>query len=330
MEITDDDQAPVHSPLNQSITRDGKTVRIEIYEDGEGGWLLEVVDDYWNSTLWEDSFATDREALDEVLKTIEEEGIDALIGPPSERSETAGLNQALFDDELDELDDFLADESMEEMSMDVATLEGFLTAIAIGPRLVMPSQWLPWVWDMANGEAEATFENSDQASRMLSLIMRYYNGIIKTSTSDPASFHPIFWRGDQWGAAEWCEGFLLGFQFNDDAWSRLAASHPTWFAPFIRLGTDDGLEITKSKGDAQKWMNEIAASLAHMRAYWNGTRESRPVGTINDDFHFGGQNDVEQVIRKGPKINRNDPCPCGSGKKFKKCCGAVDTSPTLH
>lgn len=27
------------------------------------------------------------------------------------------------------------------------------------------------------------------------------------------------------------------------------------------------------------------------------------------------------------KINRNDPCPCGSGKKFKKCCGAEKSSP---
>ena len=29
-----------------------------------------------------------------------------------------------------------------------------------------------------------------------------------------------------------------------------------------------------------------------------------------------------QSIRQGPKIGRNDPCPCGSGKKYKKCCGA--------
>lgn len=27
-----------------------------------------------------------------------------------------------------------------------------------------------------------------------------------------------------------------------------------------------------------------------------------------------------QAIRNGPKIGRNDPCPCGSGKKYKKCC----------
>ena len=29
-----------------------------------------------------------------------------------------------------------------------------------------------------------------------------------------------------------------------------------------------------------------------------------------------------QAVRQGPKIGRNDPCPCGSGKKYKKCCGA--------
>ena len=28
------------------------------------------------------------------------------------------------------------------------------------------------------------------------------------------------------------------------------------------------------------------------------------------------------LVRQGPKVGRNDPCPCGSGKKHKKCCGA--------
>jgi uncharacterized protein YecA (UPF0149 family) len=31
---------------------------------------------------------------------------------------------------------------------------------------------------------------------------------------------------------------------------------------------------------------------------------------------------VQQVVRAGAKIGRNDPCTCGSGKKYKKCCGA--------
>jgi uncharacterized protein len=85
--MTEDEQAPNQSPLAQSVTRDGKTVQVDIYEDGEGGWLLEVVDEFWNSTVWDDSFASDREALAEALKTIEEEGIESLIGaPPGARS----------------------------------------------------------------------------------------------------------------------------------------------------------------------------------------------------------------------------------------------------
>jgi preprotein translocase subunit SecA len=31
--------------------------------------------------------------------------------------------------------------------------------------------------------------------------------------------------------------------------------------------------------------------------------------------------DEGTVVREGPKVGRNDPCPCGSGKKYKKCCG---------
>jgi hypothetical protein len=73
------------SPLCQPVTRDGKTVQVDIYHDGDGGWLLEVVDEYNNSTVWDDAFETDQNALDEALSTIENEGIDALIG-----SETGG------------------------------------------------------------------------------------------------------------------------------------------------------------------------------------------------------------------------------------------------
>jgi preprotein translocase subunit SecA len=35
-----------------------------------------------------------------------------------------------------------------------------------------------------------------------------------------------------------------------------------------------------------------------------------------------GDMQVQQVVRSGAKVGRNDPCPCGSGKKYKKCCGA--------
>ncbi|MBI9085109.1 MAG: YchJ family protein [Desulfobacterales bacterium] len=37
-------------------------------------------------------------------------------------------------------------------------------------------------------------------------------------------------------------------------------------------------------------------------------------------FYDGKAPQIEQVVRSAPKVGRNDPCPCGSGKKYKKCC----------
>ncbi|HAH44109.1 MAG TPA: hypothetical protein DCM07_04505, partial [Planctomycetaceae bacterium] len=33
------------------------------------------------------------------------------------------------------------------------------------------------------------------------------------------------------------------------------------------------------------------------------------------------QQAIDPIVNQQPKVGRNDPCPCGSGKKFKKCCG---------
>ncbi|HEX6804518.1 MAG TPA: preprotein translocase subunit SecA [Terriglobales bacterium] len=72
----------------------------------------------------------------------------------------------------------------------------------------------------------------------------------------------------------------------------------------------------------------------------NGHRPPRQVATSVDDLEeafqrkkrreleqarmagAGDRQPVQQVVRSGAKIGRNDPCPCGSGKKYKKCCGA--------
>jgi preprotein translocase subunit SecA len=72
----------------------------------------------------------------------------------------------------------------------------------------------------------------------------------------------------------------------------------------------------------------------------NGSRPSRPVATSMDDLEeafqrrkrreleqarmagSGDHQPVHQVVRSGAKVGRNDPCPCGSGNKYKKCCGA--------
>ena len=79
--MIEEDFDVVLSPLSCSVTRDGQTVQVDIYEDGDGGWILEVVDRFNNSTVWDDPFVTDQEALDEAMAAIEEEGIYSFIGP---------------------------------------------------------------------------------------------------------------------------------------------------------------------------------------------------------------------------------------------------------
>jgi preprotein translocase subunit SecA len=72
----------------------------------------------------------------------------------------------------------------------------------------------------------------------------------------------------------------------------------------------------------------------------NGHRPPRNVSTSMDDLEeafqrrkrreleqarmagAGDRDPVQQVVRGSAKVGRNDPCPCGSGKKYKKCCGA--------
>ena len=73
----------VFSPLCQTVTVNGHTVRFEIYRGPDTDWSLEAVDSSNNSTVWEDLFTTDQAALDEGLRTIRDEGIESLVGAPS-------------------------------------------------------------------------------------------------------------------------------------------------------------------------------------------------------------------------------------------------------
>ncbi|MDQ6987417.1 MAG: UPF0149 family protein [Mariprofundaceae bacterium] len=234
---------------------------------------------------------------------------------------------------LQKLDEFLNSENVPSTTMDIATLEGFLTAIVIGPQIVVPSEWLPWVWDFEDGEAEVEFASVEQAEWVINSIMGMMNSIADTFAEDPESFEPLFWRSPEWGASEWCEGFLLATkQLNSDAWSSLWALDafkdvdikvPRLITPFIRLGDDTGIEITSKEGDGRKWMEAVQPALVEIHTFWQERRKP----ALEQMADFGAQLAGRTIRRDAPKIGRNDPCPCGSGRKYKKCCGA---SPTIH
>ena len=84
--------------------------------------------------------------------------------------------------------------------------------------------------------------------------------------------------------------------------------------PFLRLGDVAGMEITDQEDDAERWVNAIVPALVGIHAYWAKQRGTRAGELAN-----------APVRRASPKVGRNDPCPCGSGRKFKHCCGGPQT-----
>ena len=237
------------------------------------------------------------------------------------------MNDKLTDDELSNLQNFLDTPGLGDTSMDVAIMEGYFAALAAGPHAVLPSQWLPWVWDMDAGAVQPPFADVGEANAWMQVIFRQYNGVVRDLMETPAAFRPIYERDPRWSALAWCQGFLFGVELGEDDWAPLLESQPTWMTPFTRLGTDDGLALTEKHGDAEVWLEQILPSLLKIHEYGRKQREAVSGGTVQDTFPFGTRMPGSPT-RTAPKVGRNDPCPCGSGMKFKKCCAI--TSPALY
>ena len=70
------------SEKSQTVSSGGKNLSVEIYRiKGTQGWSLEVVDEFNNSTVWDDLFETDSEAIAEAKKAILEDRAGAFVGP---------------------------------------------------------------------------------------------------------------------------------------------------------------------------------------------------------------------------------------------------------
>jgi uncharacterized protein len=162
------------------------------------------------------------------------------------------LDLPLSEDELDELDALLMSEAVPEEGMEISTLDGFLAAIVLNPQVILPSQWLPWVWDMENGEASPEFADAQQANRIIGLLMRHYNTV--AWSIDGGWFDPLLVELEQPDGSEffdaegWCEGFMLGVSAVPDSWRAVLEVHTDLVAPMVLLGTDKGLKILEESG----------------------------------------------------------------------------------
>ena len=234
------------------------------------------------------------------------------------------LRIPLSDEEIDELDQFLLSDAVSDDAMMLDMLDGYLTAIIVGPATIAPSQWLPGVWGDAE-DAAPEFESMEQAQRVLELMLRHMNDILWSMQDDPDAFEPFlstrqYEQREYLDGEMWAHGFVSGIDLCREDWQALFDDPDGNAAlrPLILLGADKVSEeeekLTRWPAQREELSKQIAASASAIYRFWLPRRRQAHERLI-----------AETVRRTEPKVGRNDPCPCGSGKKFKKCCGATTT-----
>jgi uncharacterized protein len=130
-------------------------------------------------------------------------------------------------------------ESAPPNGMGLSDLDGFLTGLAVGPELIMPSDWMPLVW----GGDEPEFDTVDAADAVLGTIMARYNEIIACLDGDPESFNPVFLNGpeEQVIVTDWAAGFMDAVILRQKAWAPILEDEDghALMLPLLVLGSDD-------------------------------------------------------------------------------------------
>ncbi|MDC7126553.1 MAG: YchJ family protein [Spirochaetales bacterium] len=82
-----------------------------------------------------------------------------------------------------------------------------------------------------------------------------------------------------------------------------------------------GLEIIKTEDKENEGTVEFVAKFRQDGVDYDHHEVSTFLKLDGEWFFDDGYTPSATVVRDTPKVGRNEPCPCGSGKKYKKCCG---------
>jgi uncharacterized protein len=155
---------------------------------------------------------------------------------------------------------------------DIVTLEGFLTAIVIGPNTISPMVWLPKVW----GSGKPQFKDLDDLNRFVSLVMGLYNELAVCFEQNPDAFEPSFYESPLNDKTviivdEWCTGFVKGMRVDAEGWKPLKREQPELLKPMELFGTRAGWRKLEAGGEETMhatWSVRIAPAVRAIHAYW--------------------------------------------------------------
>lgn len=290
----------------------------EEYED-----MLEWVGDDF------DPRSFDKEAVNDELSHAMVEDIFAGI----EEELAAIADEPLSAEESELIDRYFPDQgNVTERLPTYHGLNGFLTAIISSPIPTFPGDWLEEL--LATYEIEVSQEGEMQA---LLVALFKFNNLLAVALEDGEPFLPNSYDLDAEPPGTspmelWCDGFLRGFIFNEDDWydldnedamDEVEACAAIISALAMRELDDKTLppeEFREKMALAQNALPGVVISLYEMA-------RSELYAHLDEPF----QDAFEAMLQQpavSTKVGRNEPCPCGSGKKYKKCCG--DKPAVLH
>ena len=187
--------------------------------------------------------------------------------------------------------------------------DGLLTAFAAGPVRVPASEYLAEIL-LAEGET-AGFDLPEHRTMVADLLTRHHDALERDLAAGRAWEPWIYDLGDVRGAL-WTRGYLRGVELHTADWAPLLRDKQlanTLLGPLFVMQPDPERGgksmLTRERRVALiRALPEIAlATKAHWRGEWH------PL--------------LEAPAPRAVKTGRNDPCPCGSGKKYKRCCGVA-------
>ena len=197
-------------------------------------------------------------------------------------------------------------------------LDGFLAGIIVAPEMIPPSQWMPHIWSLAgDGSHEPVFEGLDEANRILRLVMDHYNRIAKSLLPGSGPYEPLFAydeRCDDVIWELWAEGFERALNLSPANWLAIPKSGDRQaieaLASLRSLIAINQLTSTSPKPEQNRLTEEapdLIPEWVETLSYWRIAQNPFAPASANAMFK---------------NIGRNDQCPCGSSRKYKKCHGA--------
>jgi len=225
---------------------------------------------------------------------------------------------------------FLARSAHPEGTLSLGELRGFLFALNAAPELVKPSEWIPFVF---SGE-EPEFRDMEEAEEVMGSLMHLYNHINKIVRAKGPRLPPgcIFLDPPMANlepeapVSQWARGFAAGHVWLEDAWDRYLPEEME-----EEMGAAlAALSFFASPTMAEKMAAEISGvdvtveGLAEMfcRVFPDAAMEYAGLGRVIYEAVLEAGEGMQDSEPASAPVGRNDPCPCRSGKKFKKCCGA--------